>query len=313
MRRSLSLLSLLGVAAGCTLLVAAEPVALPHAAEDAAWRNIAQRFSGEPVVERNRDGALRQIEVRGLKQDAPDKGNARVVLDPESGRVVEVVSDRAAFANDEFRLFTAFTELERLTLWHNGNFHDKQARIEDYDASGLVHVKPLTKLTRLTLAGGGFDDAGMQAAAALPQLKYIGMWHVRVGDAGMTHLREHPALEEIRLGPFWDERLTDQTLAHLATCPKLSRLSFGETYLTYEGGLKHLAARRDTLKTLDLSNALIEPADVERTRALLPGVDVQWGGLAAAGAVLKESNWHQGKARKWMPAELIERALQAAR
>jgi hypothetical protein len=308
-----SLLSSVGVLACCTLLRAAEPVSLPHAAEDAAWRQIAQRFSGEPVAERNRDGTLRQIEVRGLKQDAPDKGTARVVLDPNSGRVMEVVSDRAAFTNDEFSLFTAFTELERLTLWHNSNFHDKAAPIENYDASGLVHVKPLSKLTRLTLAGGGFDDAGMKAAAALPQLAYIGMWHVRVSDAGMEHLRSHPSLEEIRLGPFWDERLTDKTLVHLSTCPKLARLSFGETWLTYEGGLKHFAARKDTLKVLDLSNALIEPADVEKVRSLLPGADVKWGGLAAAGAVLTESNWHQGKARKWMPAELLERALNAAK
>ena len=300
-----------GVFAGS--LLAAEAVTLTEATEDAAWRKIAQRFSGELVVQRNRNGTLRQIEVRGLKHDAPDKGWARVVLDPQSGRVVEFAGDRSAFTNDEFRTFAAFAELERLTLWHNSNFHDKNAPIESYDASGLVHVRPLAKLTRLTLAGGAFDDAGMKAAASLPQLKYIGVWHVRVSDAGMEHLREHPSLEEIRLGPFWGELMTDKTLAHLATCPKLAKLSFGETYLTYEGGLKHLLARKDTLKSLDLSNALIEPADVEKIRGALPNSDIQWGGLSAAGAVLAESNWHLGKARNWMPAELIERALKATK
>jgi hypothetical protein len=52
---------------------------------------------------------------------------------------------------------------------------------------------------------------------------------------------------------------------------------------------------------------------VERIRRELNDTEVQWGGLSAAGAVLTESNWHRGKAVKWIPAALIERALEAAK
>lgn len=291
---------------------AADPV-LPHPEEQAAWSKIAARFSGEPTVKLDRMGRLQQIEVKGFKLDKPETGWARVTLDPAAGRVIEISSDRAGFTNDEFQLFQPFTHLKKLTLWHNSNFHSKEADIEDYDATGLKFLRELPQLEAVTLAGGAFDDDGMREAARLPQLKYLGMWHVRVSDAGMSAFREHPTLEEIRLGPFWGKLMTDETVSALSTCPKLRSLSIGETWLTYEGGLKHLTKLNGTLKKLDLQNALIEPGDVEKLKADLPEVDVNWGGLESAGKVLTESGWHRGKAEKWMPADLVERALAAAK
>lgn len=303
------------------LLIAAVPAPLRAAktvkwaspAEFAAWEKIAQRFSGEPEYKRDRNGVVEQIEVKEFRLDSKAGGWARVRFDGKTGHVVEISSDRAGFTNEEFQLFQPFSQLQRLTLWHNSNFHDREAPIEQFDASGLKYLKDLKHLERITLAGGGFDDAGMRAAAEIPQLKYLGMWHVRVSDAGMSALRNHPGLEEIRLGPFWGELMTDATLAHLATCPRLKKISIGETWLTYENGLKALEWRETPLQSLDLSNTLIAPEDVDRLRRNLSGTEIKWGGLAAAGQVLTESNWHRGKAEKWMPAELISAALEAAK
>lgn len=294
-------------------LSADDDVSWASAAEKAAWEKISQRFTGAPELKRNRQGTVEQIEVRGFRLDAKEGSWARVRFDRKTGHVVEISSNRAGFTNQEFRLFQPFSQLQRLTLWHNSNFHDRDIPIEQFDASGLKFLKNLKQLERITLAGGGFDDAGLRAAAGMPQLKYLGMWHVRVSDAGMSALRNHPGLEEIRLGPFWGKLMTDATIAHLATCPRLKKLSIGETWLTYEQGLKHLEKRETPLETLELSNSLIAPQDVERLRQNLPDTQVKWEGLAGAGKVLSESGWHRGKAARWMPAELISAALAAAK
>lgn len=293
-------------------LFADDVVRWAHPDEKAAWEKIAKRFRSDPEIKRNRQGRVEQIEVRNLKKDSKESGWARIAFHPQTGHVMEISSDRAGFTNDEFQLFQPFTQLEKLTLWHNSNFHDKSDPIENYDASGLKHLADLKKLERITLAGGGFDDAGMIEAARFSHLKYLGMWHVRVSDAGMSALRNHQGLEEIRLGPFWGKLMTDETIAHLATCPQLQKLSVGETWLTYEGGLQHLARRKTPLELLDLGNSLILPADVEMIRADLTETDVAWSGLEGAGKVLNESGWHLSKARKWMPADLLETAMKTA-
>jgi hypothetical protein len=278
-----------------------------------AWETIAARFQSEPEFTNDRQGRLQKVEVRGFRQDPQDHGWARVELNPESGRVTRFSSDRAGFTNEEFALFKAFTELERLTLWHNSNFHSKMADIEQFDGSGLAQLTSLNKLTDLTLAGGALDDDGMQAAARLPALKSLGIWHTRVGDAGMEAFRKHPTLEAVNLGPFWGELLTDRTAVVLGTMPKIRTIVFKETYLTWNGGLKHLQPAAGTLETVDLGNSLIEPSDVQELRDALPNVMVKWEGLGGAGKILTESGWHLGKARKWMPENLIERALEEAK
>jgi hypothetical protein len=298
----------------CTgvFLNAEETLKWTHSGEKLAWERIADRFSGEPKVQRNRNGDVERIEVRNLKKDPKDSGWARIAFNTKSGHAIEISSDRAGFTNEEFQLFQSFTKLEKLTLWHNSNFHDKNAAIENYDASGIKHLAGLKKLERITLAGGGFDDAGMVEAAQLPHLKYLGMWHVRVSDAGMSALQNHPGLEEIRLGPFWGKLMTNQTIAHLATCPNLKKLSVGETWLTYEDGLHHLVQRKNPLEELNLSNTLISPEDVHRIKMELSETVVKWEGLSAAGKILNDSGWHKGKAIKWMPEELLNSAMNAA-
>jgi len=301
----------------CVLIVtivasAAEPVHWADPVEQKAWNKIASRFSGKPNVKRNSKGAVQRIEVRNLIKDPKESGWVRVTFDAKTGHVIELTSDRAGFTNEEFQLFQPFTRLQKLTLWHNSNFHDKEEPIENYDARGLKYLAKLSQLERITLAGGGFADNGMMEVAKFPQLKYLGMWHVRVSDTGISYLRNHPGLEEIRLGPFWGKLMTDQTIAHLATCPNLKALKIGETWLTYENGFRHLEDREEPLELLDLSNTLIAPEDVVKIRSALDETEVRWDGLSGAGKVLKDSGWHRGKASKWMPEELIAEALATA-
>ena len=279
-------------------------------AEASAWEKIKARFTGKVELRKNSKGHVWQAKISGFKDDKKGGGWAAVRIG-DDGYVREVSSDRAGFTNEEFKIFTAFNKLEKLTLWHNSNFHDKKLPVENYGGAGLIHLKDLKFLSRVTLAGGGIDDNGLKAAAQLPKLKYIGMWHVAATDEGFTYFKGNKSIEELRLGPFWADKLTDKTLAHISECPNFKVLKFGESYLTFEG-LKKLEKIKGSLKLLDLENSIVRPEDVEKIKKLLPNTEVKWRGLAAAGKIFKSSGWHLGKARKWMPKELIEDALRLA-
>ena len=174
---------------------------LPHKTEQESWLKIKARFSGDVEVKKNKDGSFQSLRTSKLiKNTKGDKGWVRLSLNKD-GYVTELSSDMAGFTNEEFKLFKAFSKLTKLTLWHNSNFHNRKEPSSNYGGAGLVHLTELP-ITRLTLAGGGIDDEGMKAAAKLPNLEYIGMWHVPASDLGMTYLEGHPKLEELRIGPF---------------------------------------------------------------------------------------------------------------
>jgi hypothetical protein len=279
--------------------------------ERKAWEAIAARFESPVGVKPSRDGVV--LGVTRLREDEKRRGVCSLTLDGASGRVVQVSSDGPVFSNAALAELAVFTELRSLTCWHNGHVPaSSPGGDQAFDGTGLRSLRELPRLESLTLSGGTLTDAGMVEVAQLPRLRVFNAWHTRITDAGLSRLAEHAALEEIALGPFWEAKATDRALAHLASCPRLARIKLMESWYTWEGGLRQLLTRKDTLRVVDLDNCLIEPGDVERLRLALPGVKVQWQGLAGAGRVLRDSGWQLGKAKKWMPAELIERAMKEA-
>lgn len=287
----------------CTGPLRAEPAAaLKFPGEQRAWEQIAARFDGAPIAKP--DGAkTTEVSVTGLKADPKAAAaTASVRIDNATGHVVAVTSNGAKFTDDEFAIFTGFPELTALTLWHNSG---------GFTGTGAAHLATLPKLERLTLAGGGLNDAGMAAAAKLTNLHELRAWHCRFTDAGVAALRKHPSLESISIGPSWESTITDKSLEPLADCPKLHKLTITETWLTWDGGLKHLPKLNGTLTDLDLGICLIEPADVERLRKELPNTKIIWKGLAGAGADFAKPYQRQ-KASKWIPKDLIDRAIAEA-
>ena len=77
-------------------------------------------------------------------------------------------------------------------------------------------------------------------------------------------------------------------------------------------GMKKLVKIKDKLKILDLHNSIVAPTDVEKIKKDLPNTEVKWEGLKSAGVILQKSKWHLGKAKKWMPQELLDEALKQA-
>jgi hypothetical protein len=287
----------------CTPMIslAADPTpALKDPVEQKAWAAIAARFASAPSVKADNTKTT-EIAVTGLKND-PKGANATasITVDKASGHVVQVTSNGAGISDAEMAAFAAFPDLQNITLWHNSG--------NGFTGTGLAGVAKLPKLERVTLAGGSFDDAGMAEAAKMPKLKELRAWHSKFTDAGVATFRNHPALESITIGPMWEKALTDKTLEALATCPKLKKLGISETWLTWEGGLKHLVKLKGTLTDLDFGNCIIEPAELERLRTEMPGTKIAWKGLGAGKEELSKA-WIRPKAEKWIPKELLDRVM----
>lgn len=272
--------------------------------EKKAWEEIAARFSSEQRVKTNNAKVL-ELAVSGLKtaKKGGETGTASVTVSKSSGHVVTVTSNVAAFTDEEFGIFVAFAELKALTLWHNSG--------PEFTGAGLAKLKGLEHLQSVTLAGGSFSDAGMIEAAKLPKLKELRAWHAKFSDEGVAAFRNHPTLESIDVGASWENLLTDKTLEALSTCPALKKFGIAETWLTWEGGLKHLVKLKGQLTEIDFGNSIIEPAEVDRLREAMPGTKITWKGFSSGKDELKKG-WILPRAKKWIPEDLLERVLSGA-
>lgn len=281
-------------------------LAQARSSEEEALQAVIKLFTGEPVVEKGKDGRTRVIKLAGR----PRKDTATLSITLEDERVVAIRGNGVGISNDEFALFKPFTALRELRLHHNS----APGETAPYSGAGLAQLKELAALREIQLPGSPFADEGLQAVAELKTLKSLGIWHVRATNEGFAALAGHPSLEEIRIAPMWGPHIGDKALEHLSDCPKLAALRLNEAYVTYEGGLKHLLKRKDTLKTVDLGNSVVAPEDLDRLRAALPGVDVRHAGLAAVGKLIVDDfKGANKKLSKLVPPELLERYRAAAR
>jgi hypothetical protein len=267
MRASLFLLTLFALGLGCR---ADLPLRFPE--EEAVWKPIAARLSQAKA------------------------GSASYTLDKWSGHVDAVTANGANLSDAEIASFAAFSELNNLALFHNSGF----------TGAGLASLAKLKKLERVTLAGGSLEDTGMRELAKFPALRELRVFHSKFTDAGVAAFREHPTLEYIWIGPQWSSRQTDKSIATLATCPKLKKLTIDQTWLTWEGSLKDLAARKTPVAEIDFQNCIIEPAEVEKLRQATPSAKIAWKGLGS-GAEELQKPWLKSTVEQWIPKELLDR------
>jgi len=273
---------------------------LKDAVEQKAWEGIAARFSSGPEVKTDNAKTL-ELAVSRLKGNPKgENGTASVTMDKASGKVVTVTSNSVGFTDEEVAGFAVFANLKALTLWHNGG--------EKFTGVGLAKLVGLENLTTVTLAGGSFADEGMVEAAKLPKLRELRVWHAKFSDKGVAAFRNHPTLESINMGAMWEDLLTDKSLESLSTCPKLKELVIAESWLTWEGGLRHLVKLKGQLTELDFRNCIIEPEEVEKLRAEMPGTKISWKGFSSGKDELKKG-WIRPRAEKWIPKELLERVM----
>jgi len=312
MKRILGTVMLLTLWSGDMAMVSGETSGplLRNEAEWSLWQAIAARFESTPDVRRNDAGQVIAIRVTDLAGQHPAAGWVEVQVEPESGRVTRLTSDRAAFDNALLARCAAFEKLQSLKLWSNGPPSSEEPQ-EHYNGAGMAALANLKDLVEVMFTSGTFDDEGLVAVAGVASMETLVLWRTRVTDAGIVSLQQHPNLRRIRLSPFWEKRITDAGLAALSSIPLLEVISIGETWLT-DQGLAFLHPLGERLREVSLANCLIHPRAVRELREALPETKVEWDGLAAVGAIFRAHRWQLDRIAAWAPAPLIEQAMRAA-
>jgi hypothetical protein len=181
-------------------------------------------------------------------------------------------SDGIQLTDDGYKHFAAFQKLKSLSFFHPA------FRSEKFTGSGLVHLKALPKLERLTFAGSTAGDAALEAIGQLTQLKEFRTWHTAQTQAGNAHLIKLP-LTALRIGqrlPSWGKdspiSFDESTMETLAQIKTLESLELTEAHLSAKI-IPHLKALPKLTK-LKIETVDISTADVEAIKAALPNCKV---------------------------------------
>lgn len=247
----------------------ASPFADP--AEAAVWKWLLERAGRQEHIEKDSKGKVKWVGFYDAEKKRGDYYSGSLDLDPE-GYVVKLTFNAAHFSNDDLAKLAPLKKLKILTAWHNGWV--KEADKTPYSGAGLVHLKGLP-LEAVNFGGSWFNDEGMAAANQLPKLRELQAYHCRVTDEGVKALKGNQNLTRLVIGPQYSEKISERSLADVATIGKLEELDFNEAIATWEGGLKHLAARKE-LKRVKFDQGFIAPEDLEKLKAALPSTKIEY-------------------------------------
>lgn len=134
----------------------------------------------------------------------------------------------------------------------------------------LVHLRPMTEVRHLYLAGNWFDDQGLRSLTPLKKLERLSLWRTKISDEGLRHLAQLHSLQvlDVHSPTYADNRrlhygtaiprdsesvlhrpelvsnanpkLTSQCLQHLAGLPNLQTLIF--SFPLDDEGLQRISA-----------------------------------------------------------------------
>ncbi|HKE23064.1 MAG TPA: hypothetical protein VKB88_11935 [Bryobacteraceae bacterium] len=148
--------------------------------------------------------------------------------------------------------------------------------------SGLDHLSSLTNLRSLTMGGNKLTDNALQFLRQMPQIEYLdiggaqrtdsGLWSLALADAGIQAIAAVTELRELRLA---GTNITGRGLAMLKRLAKLEKLNLQGCKRLRDDAAAALAEFKQ-LQALDVKDSgLSEPA-VARIRAALPQCQVSW-------------------------------------
>jgi len=210
-------------------------------------------------------GNLKAWGVRDAKRNAV----SFACIYDSNGRVLALSGNGPWLRNESLRQLKGMPELRVIRFDHNG-FLKNHPQSAHYSGVGFdVLADSKLQDIRLTL---GINDAGLEQAAKSKGLKSFGALHSQVTDAGVKFFEGHPTLESFTVAEMGI--VSETALASIAKMPQVKHVGFHESFITYDGGFKHLLAMKGRLKTLDLSMSLVNAADLERLRAEHPDVKI---------------------------------------
>lgn len=189
----------------------------------------------------------------------------------------EVSLEGSNFTDDGCIHFATLTKLRSLALFHPSRNNAA------FTGAGLAHLATLPEFENLTLAGANTGDAAMHAIAKLSRLTNLRLWHNLETAEGMKALSGMTSLKKLHLGqrlpgrPAKPPSFTNATIADLAKMSGLEDLSLMEARLSGDALLVLKAL--PNLKKLTIAQVDIPAADIEKLKAALPKVTVEWKAL----------------------------------
>lgn len=227
---------------------------------------------GEPEI--RAIGQLAHLKTLTLYGKAHGLNDATAPLLAGLKELESLGTDGAQLTDDGLRHLAVLKGLKSLAFFH------LSFGMKGFTGSGFVHLKDCPKLEKLTVAGISMGDEGFAAIGTLTQLKELRTWHTFQTEAGNAHIAKLPNLTSLQLGqrlPGHGNKgvsLSDASLPTLAGMKTLETLKIGEAHFTVEAlqALKGLPK----LKTLSLYETDLTEPEVDKVRAALPGVKIDW-------------------------------------
>jgi hypothetical protein len=186
-------------------------------------------------------------------------------------RLEKFFSNGAQLTDDGFKSLASWKSLKQI-----GFDHWFRAKKDQPIGAGLAHLAALPNLETVRLGGCMIGIEAMEALATIKTLKKLDVFHTfYVNDDALLPLQKLPDLRIFIAGPQFSPRLTDAALRNLSAVKSLEEIALTETWLTYEGGFKHLSAL-PRLRKLSIPKVVASEEDVKKLRAELPNLVVDW-------------------------------------
>ena len=188
---------------------------------------------------------------------------------------LEVLGTEGAQLSDAgLKHLAALSSVRQMSFFH------LSLELPGFTGAGFVHLKACPKLERLTVAGIKMGDEGFAAIGTLSQLRDFSTWHTWQTEAANAMLAKLPNLTKLKLGQRMPNpsktgpSLSEASIPTLLTMQNLESLNIGEAHFTL-GELSKLKGL-PKLKLLTLWATDFPEADVEKLRAVLPGVKIDY-------------------------------------
>jgi hypothetical protein len=275
-----------------SLLIAAEPTTqtVPPVLESLkakignhwAFKGMVLEFqANQPLTE----DQFKAIESLGIRRIAI--GNAKGIDDSSIKRLAKLnlegfVTDGSSLTDEAFRYLATMKSLKNLSFYHPA-FGKK-----GFTGSGFALLIDLPELETLTFAGTSTGEEAMAAIGELTQLKQLSTWHTQQTDPRNLYLLKLTNLRSLKLGNSlskYDGKprqpcLTEVTLGTIAQMKSLENIELTEMQLTFPV-IEQLSALPN-LKKLKLEGVDISTKDVDKLRAKMSGVSIEWKPMTEA-------------------------------
>jgi hypothetical protein len=273
-------------------------VSVPAYADDAAVAKQLEAIGGKVML---KDGVVSQVnftdcskigdaELRAIGQLSHLKtlvlyGGCKGLNDETAPHLaslkeLEVLGTEGAELTDAgLKPLAALSSVRQISFFH------LSLKTAGFTGAGFEHLKACPKLERLTVAGIKVRDEAFAAISTISQLREFSTWHTWQTEDANALLAKLPNLAKLKLGQRMPNphskapSLSDASIPTLVTMKSLESLNIGEARFTL-GGLSQLKGL-PKLKMLTLWVTDFPESDVEKLRAVLPGVKIEYQPMTA--------------------------------